>query len=60
MRYHVYYYVIQIARQVEQVRAVFKDVSHLKQQFAYCPPSNEQMQKLLRLLHEALLACKQR
>lgn len=59
MRYHVYYYVIQIARQVEQVRAVFKDVTHLKQQFAYCPPSNEQMQKLLRLLHEALLACKQ-
>lgn len=59
MRYHVYYYVIQIARQVDQVRAVFKDVSHLKQQFAYCPPSNEQMQKLLRLLHEALLACKQ-
>ncbi|XP_075234519.1 eukaryotic translation initiation factor 3 subunit m isoform X2 [Lycorma delicatula] len=59
MRYHVYYHVIQIARQVDQVRAVFKDVEHLKQQFAACPPSNDNMQKLLRQLHEVLLSCKQ-
>lgn len=60
MRYHVYYHLVQVAKQVDQVRAVFKDVDHLKQQFAGCPPSNEQMQKLLRLLHEVLLGCKQR
>ena len=30
----------------------------LRSAFSACPPSNEQMQKLLRLLHEVLLACK--
>ncbi|KAJ8878328.1 hypothetical protein PR048_018905 [Dryococelus australis] len=56
MRYHVYYHVVQVARQVDQVHAVFKDVDQLRQQFAACPPSNEQMQKLLRLLHDVLAA----
>ena len=60
MRYHVYYHLVQVAKQVDQVKAVFKDVESLKQQFAANPPSNEQMQKLLRLLHEVLLNCKQR
>jgi len=59
MRYHVYYHLVQIASKVDQVRAVFKDVDSLKQQFTQCPPSNEQMQKLLRLLHEVLLSSKQ-
>uniref|UniRef100_A0A1B6LTG7 Eukaryotic translation initiation factor 3 subunit M n=1 Tax=Graphocephala atropunctata TaxID=36148 RepID=A0A1B6LTG7_9HEMI len=59
MRYHVYYHLVQIASKVDQVRAVFKDVESLKQQFLLCSPSNEQMQKLLRLLHEVLLASKQ-
>nr|QBH73919.1 eukaryotic translation initiation factor 3 subunit M [Eurycantha calcarata] len=58
MRYHVYYHVVQVAKQVDQVQAVFKDVDYLKQQFAACPPSNEQMQKLLRLLHEVLIGSK--
>lgn len=58
MRYHVYFHLVQIARSVDQMKHVFKDVNHLKSQFATCPPSNEQMQKLLRLLHEALLASK--
>jgi hypothetical protein len=30
----------------------------LKSQFSAVPPSNEQMQKLLRLLHEVLLSSK--
>lgn len=60
MRYHVYFHLVQIARSVDQMKYVFKDVAHLKSQFALCPPSNEQMQKLLRLLHEALLASKNR
>lgn len=59
MRYHVYYHLVQIARNVDQVKAVYGGIDQLKQQFAPCPPSNEQMQKLLRLLHEVLLTCKQ-
>ena len=59
MRYHVYYHLVQIAHKVDQVRYVFRDVDTLKAQFAQCPPSQEQMQKLLRLLHEVLLASKQ-
>ncbi|XP_063232946.1 eukaryotic translation initiation factor 3 subunit M [Bacillus rossius redtenbacheri] len=58
MRYHVYYHLVQVARQVDQVHAVFKDVDRLRQQFSACPPSNEQMQKLLRLLHEVLVSSK--
>merc|ERR1719308_340928 len=30
----------------------------LRSAFSACPPSNEQMQKLLRLLHQTLLMCK--
>ncbi|XP_046748627.1 eukaryotic translation initiation factor 3 subunit M [Diprion similis] len=59
MRYHVYYHLVQIARNVDQVKAVYGGVDQLKAQFAPCPPSNEQMQKLYRLLHEVLLSCKQ-
>lgn len=59
MRYHVYYHLVQIARSVDQVKAVYGGIDQLKQQFASFPPSNEQMQKLLRLLHEVLLSCKQ-
>ncbi|XP_047003162.1 eukaryotic translation initiation factor 3 subunit M [Schistocerca americana] len=59
MRYHVYYHLVQVAKQVDQVHAIFRDMDQLRQQFERCPPSNEQMQKLLRLLHEVLLECKQ-
>ena len=59
MRYHVYYHLVQIARNVDQVKAVYNGVDQLKQQFATCPPVNEQMQKLLRLLHEVLLGANQ-
>ncbi|XP_073976687.1 eukaryotic translation initiation factor 3 subunit m [Rhodnius prolixus] len=59
MRYHVYYHLIQIAKQVDQVRCVYRGIEHLKQQFSLCPLSTEQMQKLLRLLHEVLLSCKE-
>lgn len=59
IRYYVYYHLIQIAKQVEQVRAVFRGVDHLKQQFVSSPPTTEQMQKLLRLLHQVLVASKE-
>jgi hypothetical protein len=41
-----------------QTGAIFTDVATVKSQFSAVPPSNEQMQKLLRLLHEVLLAGK--
>ncbi|XP_063992192.1 eukaryotic translation initiation factor 3 subunit M [Diachasmimorpha longicaudata] len=59
MRYHVYYNLVQVARNVDQVKAVYGGVEQLKDQFKAFPPNNEQMQKLLRLLHEILLSCKQ-
>lgn len=55
MRYHVYYHLLQVAKQTDQIKAVYKDVDTLKAQFALCPPSNEQMQKLYRVLHDVLL-----
>jgi len=52
LRYHVYYHLVQVAKQCEQVLEVFSGVDQLKSQFANCPPSSEQMQKLYRLLHD--------
>lgn len=54
LRYHVYYHLVQVAKQCDQVREVFTGVDQLKSQFVQCPPSNEQMQKLYRLLHDVL------
>ncbi|XP_053671547.1 eukaryotic translation initiation factor 3 subunit M [Anopheles nili] len=56
LRYHVYYHLVQVAKQVNQVKEVFTGVEQLKAQFAQCSPpaSNEQMQKLYRLLHDVL------
>lgn len=59
MRFHVYCHVVQVARITEQVKSIYSGVDQLRAQFAACPPHNEQMQKLLRLLHEALLVCGQ-
>ncbi|XP_044758062.1 eukaryotic translation initiation factor 3 subunit M [Coccinella septempunctata] len=55
IRYNVYYHILLIAKQTDQVRSVYEDIAHLKQLFNKCPPSNEQLQKLYRLLHEVLL-----
>lgn len=54
LRYHVYYHLVQVAKQCDQVRELFTGVEQLKSQFVQCPPSNEQMQKLYRLLHDVL------
>jgi len=54
LRYHVYYHLVQVAKQCDQVRELFTGVDQLKSQFVQCPPSNEQMQKLYRLLHDVL------
>lgn len=54
LRYHVYYHVIELAARVGFVREVFTGVEQLKKEFADCPPSNDHMQKLYRLLHQVL------
>jgi len=54
LRYHVYYHLVQVAKQCDQIRELFTGVDQLKSQFVQCPPSNEQMQKLYRLLHDVL------
>lgn len=55
MRYTVYHSLVQVAGQVEQIRSVFTDLEKMRTQLAASKPNNEQMQKLLRSLHEALL-----
>lgn len=55
MRYTVYHSLVQVAGQVEQIRSVFTDLEKMRTQLAPSKPNNEQMQKLLRSLHEALL-----
>jgi len=57
MRIHVYYYLVQLAGKLSQIDLVYKDMESTKSAFASNPPSNEQLQKLLRLLHEVLLSC---
>lgn len=56
MRVHVYYYLVQLAGKLNQIDVVYKDMESLRSNFSENPPSNEQMQKLFRLLHEVLLA----
>jgi translation initiation factor 3 subunit M len=53
MRFHVYFYLVQLAGKTNEVDLVYKDIESFKSQFGKSP--NEQLQKLLRLLHEVLL-----
>ncbi|KAL1505809.1 hypothetical protein ABEB36_005286 [Hypothenemus hampei] len=59
MRYPVYYHLLLIAKQTDQIKSIFQDVESLKEQFKHCPLSNEELQKLYRLLHEVLLKSNQ-
>merc|ERR1712080_711493 len=45
-----------LAGKTDQLSTVYKDMTQVRNQFAKQPPSNEQTQKLLKLLHEVLLA----
>lgn len=55
IRYHVYFNLVVLAKQSGQVQLVFKSTEFLKAQFALCPPSSDQLQKLYRLLHDVLI-----
>lgn len=54
IRYHIYYHLVIIAQRVDMVRLIFKDVKQLKEHFSEIRLSDDQMQKLLRSLHDAL------
>jgi len=58
MRFHVYHALVVLAGRTQQIDTVYKDMDTLKSQFTGCPLTNEQMQKLLKLLHEVLRLCK--
>ena len=60
MRFHVYFYLVQLAGKTGQVDLVFKDIETFKSQLSNNQPPLEQQQKLLRLLHEVLLNAKKR
>lgn len=60
LRYTVYHALVQVAGQVDQIKSVFTDLEKMRTELAPCSPNNEQMQKLLRVLHEALLNCRER
>merc|ERR1712080_365061 len=45
-----------LAGKTDQLSTVYKDMTQVRNQFTKQPPSNEQTQELLKLLHEVLLA----
>jgi len=55
MKFHVYYFLVKVAGETHELSTVYKDMATVKQMFQKCPPTDEQMQKLYRLLHEMLL-----
>lgn len=60
VRYHVYYTMVQVSGQIGQIQSVYQSVEKMRTTLntAQPPPSTEQMQQLLRLLHQTLLANK--
>ena len=58
MRFHVYSYLVQLAGRNDQIELVFKDVDAFRLQMTSNPPPNDQLQKLLRHLHEVLRTAK--
>merc|ERR1712179_487816 len=60
VRYHVYYTMVQVSGQIGQIQTVYQSVEKMRTTLntAQPPPSTEQMQQLLRLLHQTLLANK--
>jgi len=55
MKFHVYYFLVKVAGETQQLSTVYKDMATVQNKFQKCPPTNEEMQKLYRLLHEMLL-----
>lgn len=59
LRFNVYYYMVKVAGVTGSVLAVFTDVDKMKRWMKQCDVSTDKLQRILRLLHEILLAGKQ-
>ncbi|KFM63377.1 Eukaryotic translation initiation factor 3 subunit M, partial [Stegodyphus mimosarum] len=57
--YDVYCSLVRVAGQTDNIHMVFKDVNKLKSWLSELKVSTDKVQKLLRLLHEVLVECKQ-
>jgi len=59
LRYHIYYHMIKIASQTENIKSIFTDMDKLKSWISNCGVTTDKLQTLLRSLHECLLECRQ-
>lgn len=59
LRYDVYCSLVRVAGQTDNVNTIFKDIAKLKSWLQQLDISIDKTQRLLRLLHEVLLECKQ-
>uniref|UniRef100_T1IX91 Eukaryotic translation initiation factor 3 subunit M n=1 Tax=Strigamia maritima TaxID=126957 RepID=T1IX91_STRMM len=59
LRYHIYFHMIKIAGQTENIKSIFSDLDRLKSWVNICGIGIEKLQILLRSLHEVLDACRQ-
>lgn len=59
LRYNVYYTLIKVAGQTDNISAVFTDIESMKRWMHRCAVSTEKLQGILRLLHEMLIDGKQ-
>jgi len=59
LRYDVYCCLVKVAGRTDNVHTVYKDITKLKNWLNELKVSIDKTQKLLRLLHEVLLECKQ-
>ncbi|XP_054717631.1 eukaryotic translation initiation factor 3 subunit M-like [Uloborus diversus] len=57
--YDIYYSLVRVAGQTDSINMIFKDLNKLKSWLIEMKTSTDKTQKLLRLLHEVLLECKQ-
>lgn len=57
--YDIYYSLVKVAGQTDNISAVFKDLNKLKSWLTTMKINIDRTQRLLRLLHEVLIECKQ-
>lgn len=55
LRFHVYYNMVKVAAQTDQIKVLFNDLEKMKAWIKECGVSTEKFQLLLRTLHEALI-----
>jgi len=59
LRFVIYYNLVRLAGQADNIQAVFSSIEKMKLWLADCGATPDQYQRLLRVLHESLTECKQ-